>query len=929
MVFGTPTTPMPSSVSRLATPERVLAADRDERVDAEPVRLVADRVDPAVELVGVGPGRAEDGAAAGRMSATSSRPSGRVSPSSGPFQPSRKPDELVPVGVDPLGDDGPDDCIEAGAVAATGQHSDSHGVTSGERPYGAVDPGGPSARSGAMTFSIVGPAVTPRRGRGQQVPRRRVRRARGPAGGRARWRPRPARTWPTGPTGWTCWPPARTAADALATVTGRRRGAPHRQVGVVDPDGRRPTPARSAHAWAGGRMRAPRRLRHPGQHPDRPEVVDAMERRLARHARRACSVAARLLARAARPATRPAATAAGGSPPRSTSSPPAPATAAQRRAGRPARRRPPGPGDRAGAAAGPQRPVLRAAVQRDAAGGAARRRGAQAAVLAGARPGRRDGGARRLGRGGQLRDAPVPRRHRRPRAAGPARGHLLHHPAAAAARSRGPPARLRRRQAGGEVSRPLAIANRTSSTRLCSCSLPQRVLDVVLDGAVRDEQVARRSACRTSPWRRAAAPRSRARSARGSAPATVGAGSVAIRRNSPSTSPARPGVNTGLAARVSRTASSELSRDADFTQVAGRTGLDRLEHVLLLPTRREHQHAGGQAGGHDRRAHLVAAQPGQVEVQHQHAGRVARVRRTAAGPSLGRGHDREPGSVRSRATASRHIGWSSATTTVTACGSAARPAEPPRRPPRERPGRPGPPVITSSPSSGASAPPSCPRPRASRSTGRAPRGPSIRPADAWPRPSCPVAAASANRPGATPTPSSRTVTTTCSPSSSSSTQAEAPSPACRRRCPAPARTAAAELARRPGARAHGVGRGRRRAPCPRRSGRRRPAHVDHPLDGGSGVGEGRPLTSARSSRSWSAAMAPRARGLAAQLGAAPVDVGQGLQHAVVHGPGQPVPLAHLRPDLASASLQRRVALAGQVGSSSRRSRRAGAAGRCC
>ena len=52
-------------------------------------------------------------------------------------------------------------------------------------------------------------------------------------------------------------------------------------------------------------------------------------------------------------------------------------------------------------------------------------------------------------------------------------------------------------------------------------------------------------------------------------------------------------------------------------QVAGGAGLDRLQDVLLLGARRQDQHPRGQAGLHDGGADLVAAQPRQVEVQHQ------------------------------------------------------------------------------------------------------------------------------------------------------------------------------------------------------------------------------------------------------------------------------------------------------------------------
>ena len=54
-------------------------------------------------------------------------------------------DELVAVGVDALADDAADDRVEAGAVAAAGQHADAHGAMLSCRPaerqrLEAVDP---------------------------------------------------------------------------------------------------------------------------------------------------------------------------------------------------------------------------------------------------------------------------------------------------------------------------------------------------------------------------------------------------------------------------------------------------------------------------------------------------------------------------------------------------------------------------------------------------------------------------------------------------------------------------------------------------------------------------------------------------------------------------------------------------------------------
>ena len=49
-----------------------------------------------------------------------------VRPSSGPFQPSRKPTNSKPVDVDALADHGADHRVEPGTVAAAGEDSDAH-----------------------------------------------------------------------------------------------------------------------------------------------------------------------------------------------------------------------------------------------------------------------------------------------------------------------------------------------------------------------------------------------------------------------------------------------------------------------------------------------------------------------------------------------------------------------------------------------------------------------------------------------------------------------------------------------------------------------------------------------------------------------------------------------------------------------------------
>ena len=129
---------------------------------------------------------------------------------------------------------------------------------------------------------------------------------------------------------------------------------------------------------------------------------------------------------------------------------------------------------------------------------------------------------------------------------------------------------------------------------------------------------------------------------------------AAIRRNSPSTRPASPGVKTASPRAVARTASTNSLPEGRLHEVAGGAGLDRREHVVLLAAGREDEHPGLQVT--EGPAHLVAAQPGQVEVEHEHVGPggpgPAHGRRAVGG----RGDDVEAGSARSRSSAAATAG---------------------------------------------------------------------------------------------------------------------------------------------------------------------------------------------------------------------------------------------------------------------------------
>jgi hypothetical protein len=106
--------------------EGVLAADRDQRVDAGLLEVLPDLLDPVVDLHDVGPAAAEDGASAredapGLLHAERHRePLERALPAVA------EAEELVPVHLHALPDHGPDDGVQAGAVAPAGQDTDAH-----------------------------------------------------------------------------------------------------------------------------------------------------------------------------------------------------------------------------------------------------------------------------------------------------------------------------------------------------------------------------------------------------------------------------------------------------------------------------------------------------------------------------------------------------------------------------------------------------------------------------------------------------------------------------------------------------------------------------------------------------------------------------------------------------------------------------------
>src|SRR5690606_5855825 len=139
-------------------PEGVLATDRYQRVDAVRGQVVDDPLHPVLDLERVGAGRAEDGPA----SREDAPDRGHVQ---GPGQVLQRSapavavaDELVAVGADALAHDGPDDRVEARAVATAGEHTDSHDRI----PPGRLgDPRSHATRGTVARRAVVTPTLHP------------------------------------------------------------------------------------------------------------------------------------------------------------------------------------------------------------------------------------------------------------------------------------------------------------------------------------------------------------------------------------------------------------------------------------------------------------------------------------------------------------------------------------------------------------------------------------------------------------------------------------------------------------------------------------------------------------------------------------------------------------------------------------------------
>ena len=169
-------------------------------------------------------------------------------------------------------------------------------------------------------------------------------------------------------------------------------------------------------------------------------------------------------------------------------------------------------------------------------------------------------------------------------------------------RCRGPHAGCRQgvpeRSAGSSSSRPRARAKRTSSTRLCRCSLPRVFCTWFCTVRCDRNELGGDLLVGHARWRRAAAPRSRGRSARGSAGRPPGprprsrVGLAGHPAELPEHQPGQPGREHRLTARRGPHGLHDLAGGRRLHEVAGGAGLDRGEHVLLLPARRQDEHPG-------------------------------------------------------------------------------------------------------------------------------------------------------------------------------------------------------------------------------------------------------------------------------------------------------------------------------------------------
>ena len=107
-------------------PQRVLAADRDQALDAVALEVLDEPLGVALLLERVGPGGAEDRPPARQDPAHLGHPERAAVGVQRAVPAVAVADELVALEFDPLADDRPDHGVQAGAVATAGEHADPH-----------------------------------------------------------------------------------------------------------------------------------------------------------------------------------------------------------------------------------------------------------------------------------------------------------------------------------------------------------------------------------------------------------------------------------------------------------------------------------------------------------------------------------------------------------------------------------------------------------------------------------------------------------------------------------------------------------------------------------------------------------------------------------------------------------------------------------
>ena len=138
MVLGTPTTVHAELVQLVGHPERVLAADGDQGVDAQPVEAGPARVHAALDLERIGAATSRGSCRRGERAAEGldvERPRRALDDALPAVE---EADQLVAVGALALADDGPHHRVQPGAVTPAGQHRHAHRAPRGRSSGGSV-----------------------------------------------------------------------------------------------------------------------------------------------------------------------------------------------------------------------------------------------------------------------------------------------------------------------------------------------------------------------------------------------------------------------------------------------------------------------------------------------------------------------------------------------------------------------------------------------------------------------------------------------------------------------------------------------------------------------------------------------------------------------------------------------------------------------